>query len=1118
MIKILFMSANPTDSSSLRLGEEVRSIKERLKLSQMRAKFRFEQEWAVRVSDLQHHLLNHRPHVVHFSGHGTRTGAIILEDADGRTQKVKPRLLASVFSTLRDNIKCVVLNSCYSVTQARAIASTIDCVVGMSRAIDDNSAIQFAASFYQGLGFGRTFQTSYKLGCDQIDLSGLPNADSPRLIFAPGVEAATYTLNISKLQEKSARTNYRDPLIPRRKADQTSSLSTKEFVNYVFSLYESLGYSTSLSMEQRPRQVDFFASKNVAGIGNTIIAVKCISTDGSLSIQETASAISCTNEALQSVDVTRAVIVLSHDISSSIVLPNPSSVRITTLRELENDLFQIDDSLLKFVTDYEGREIFSSYVSLSGREIQSGGPSSGNTSTPYANVDAYVRFLISDSPKTFVSLLGDYGAGKTTLLQRIRYIYTKLYLERVTSLKPLFISLKDFYKHNSLEGLLHESMLKNFDRIIPLAIFWRFLSEGKFLLLLDGFDEMSPQVNHAQRADLMLTLSPLFNSKSKCLLSCRPSYFVSHDEYNEVIASSYMPTPLATTTQMKRGLTNTTQLFDLHAHLNLKFVDQSCGNRIGPAEAVTLFLDAFDEPKIVAFLKTFDAQFHARCDCSWVSVRQFLTNIYDLKDLMSKPIILHMIVETVLGGFIDVKSEALQIGPSSLYDTYTSSNLDRDWHKGQTRQLLSKDERREFAQAIALSMYEHRKLEVSYEEIAHTIRSFRFSSRLARKLGSISPEEIAADLQVCAFLTRDISDSFRFAHKSFMEFFVARFLRVKLQQKDNTRGKSDPRLLAPLPREILYFLGGFGFVDPDFRTLLRTLLDSEQSKSGNDRGNDRLKQNYASALLYSSPEHSSLEIHLCYISDIDITKIRFINSEFMNCSFFRCNWNRTSHLKGLIRECAFEKVAIEQNRYAGTEISCTLKSLEIRECHYANCEARFNGIQRSEFRSCTFKSGSCSVAGKLDFQNTKFEDTAIEYSAFHATELTFANCEFNGCKLEPSFGLIAGNAHPLIGARDCEFIQTRIFAAFIKHDDLQKCRLTECSGIIFVSNIRDANFPKTGFHSVKDKLFVVSEDAYFRKKEVRVLIGARVSKDSDAWLYELLMAFDRAFETSYQTI
>jgi hypothetical protein len=74
MIRILFLAANPKDTDPLQLGEGVRAIRERLRLADLRDQFVIEQEWAVRVTDLQGFLLQHRPQIAHFSGHGSQAG------------------------------------------------------------------------------------------------------------------------------------------------------------------------------------------------------------------------------------------------------------------------------------------------------------------------------------------------------------------------------------------------------------------------------------------------------------------------------------------------------------------------------------------------------------------------------------------------------------------------------------------------------------------------------------------------------------------------------------------------------------------------------------------------------------------------------------------------------------------------------------------------------------------------------------------------------------------------------------------------------------------------------------------------------------------------------------
>jgi hypothetical protein len=139
MIKILFLAANPEDTDPLRLGEEVRAIKERLGLAELPGQVVVEHERAVRVTELQGYLLHHQPHIVHFSVYGSQVGEIVLEDANGESRSVSPGALQRTFAVLRNHIRCVVPNACYTQIQAKGIADSIDCVVGMTREEPSNS-------------------------------------------------------------------------------------------------------------------------------------------------------------------------------------------------------------------------------------------------------------------------------------------------------------------------------------------------------------------------------------------------------------------------------------------------------------------------------------------------------------------------------------------------------------------------------------------------------------------------------------------------------------------------------------------------------------------------------------------------------------------------------------------------------------------------------------------------------------------------------------------------------------------------------------------------------------------------------------------------------------------
>ena len=181
-VSILFLAADPTNSVRLRLGEELREIQEKLQLAKLRERFVLKQRMSVRPADITQAMLDEQPKIVHFSGHGTITGALCFENQIGETHPIKPEALAAVFEQFADQVHCVLLNACYSDVQAKAIASHIDYVVGMNEAIGDKAAIAFSVGFYQALGAGRTIEQAYKLGCVQIQLQNIPEHLTPVLI------------------------------------------------------------------------------------------------------------------------------------------------------------------------------------------------------------------------------------------------------------------------------------------------------------------------------------------------------------------------------------------------------------------------------------------------------------------------------------------------------------------------------------------------------------------------------------------------------------------------------------------------------------------------------------------------------------------------------------------------------------------------------------------------------------------------------------------------------------------------------------------------------------------------------------------------------------------------
>lgn len=205
MIRILFVAANPIDTSPLRLGEEVRDIQAKLRAAERRSDFELRSAWAVRTDDLIQQMNEFRPSILHFSGHGSSAGDLILEDSTGRARPISPESLKGLLSNFKRWLRVVVLNACYSETQANALLEAVGIVIAMRSPIADNAAINFAASFYRALGFDRSIQEAFDQAVSSLQLEGIPQEDVPVLMHRPDIDPSRLTITDPGNLAESAR-------------------------------------------------------------------------------------------------------------------------------------------------------------------------------------------------------------------------------------------------------------------------------------------------------------------------------------------------------------------------------------------------------------------------------------------------------------------------------------------------------------------------------------------------------------------------------------------------------------------------------------------------------------------------------------------------------------------------------------------------------------------------------------------------------------------------------------------------------------------------------------------------------------------------------------------------
>lgn len=201
-MKILFLGANPSGTSSLDIKQEV--IEALGEVAIAGTQFEWKSELGINPVSLQRAIIDFEPDIVHFSGHGVINVAsrdngkyrnfsppeqdepadefytLILENSQGEPVKVSAYALAELFKILTSP-RCVILNACFSVTHAKKIAEHVDFVIGMNGLILDQSAIKFAVGFYQAIARKKSFPQAFELGKALIRNSGLEGAEIPRL-------------------------------------------------------------------------------------------------------------------------------------------------------------------------------------------------------------------------------------------------------------------------------------------------------------------------------------------------------------------------------------------------------------------------------------------------------------------------------------------------------------------------------------------------------------------------------------------------------------------------------------------------------------------------------------------------------------------------------------------------------------------------------------------------------------------------------------------------------------------------------------------------------------------------------------------------------------------------
>ena len=186
-IRILILSTNPWSTGRILVAEEAREIFRRIQEGPHRDRFELHNHGAVKPIDLQRLLLTYEPHIVHFSGHGSKSRRFLLNGTFGRAQALDQQGLTNLFALYSNHVRLVVLNACFTTAQARSISEVIDYSIGAAGPIGDRVSVAFAGAFYRTLGFGKSITDAFRSARAELGLTKMPRSRGIELFVRNGL-------------------------------------------------------------------------------------------------------------------------------------------------------------------------------------------------------------------------------------------------------------------------------------------------------------------------------------------------------------------------------------------------------------------------------------------------------------------------------------------------------------------------------------------------------------------------------------------------------------------------------------------------------------------------------------------------------------------------------------------------------------------------------------------------------------------------------------------------------------------------------------------------------------------------------------------------------------------
>lgn len=487
---------------------------------------------------------------------------------------------------------------------------------------------------------------------------------------------------------------------------------------------------------------------------------------------------------LSDVDTLRACLLRLSDYNAILVSQFAFPTDVKTLAKQEGiQVYSYDDLLLNIIdftqylnnliAEHEDSEVNKYYVDL-------------HCTTPNGTsleISQYMNDWLKNPRDKHISILGTFGTGKTWFCQHFVVDQAKKCLENPHERIPILITLREYSKAYDIVQVITDLCANRLKIALPAGYAtFDFLNEaGRLVLVFDGLDEMERRISDYQAItdnfwELAKVSAP---EKSKVMLTCRSTYFRNNLEENEILTGN----------GRKINIVSGEKWIEIGGE--------------SPYKVIKIM-----ELSIAELKKILEKRIGERSQAMWQTIQESPS----LFDLSRRPALVDMLIRVIPE--IITQSGKVNINLAKLFTLYIQQSLRRyDFADAP----ITLEDRLLFLEDLSWGMHMTQQLSISWADFPEKVKKY-FKLEQDPE-GALFFER---SLRTQSYLTRDANGNYSFAHKSLVEFFVAKKLFRLL-----TEHSIEQNVQSDFTGDFLDIFGCRALT-PEITNLLRQLLQERE--------------------------------------------------------------------------------------------------------------------------------------------------------------------------------------------------------------------------------------------------------------------------------------------------